>query len=177
MTIARTIAQRIAEAEYLVVSTDADLLSLVGGDATRIRLRNFFFDPSSISAPQIDVALVPTVGWQYSLGVVTDMTVPVRVTYWFNAAGHRSLSLGQDGETWPESVLHHIVALTNASGDGQGRLVDPDAAAEADGVAKWLNHVLQPPQWGIVRPEESTLVGFYVDLPFETRADISGERI
>ena len=174
MTIARSIPTRITEAVYTLLFNDADLIAAMGGDTSRIRLAHAVMPESSIAAPQINVALVPLVGWDYRLGSVSDLTVPVRVTYWVALTALRGGSLDL-GEGQPIDTLWHIIKLIEASGTNQGRLEDPDAAVGADGVDKWLNHVMQTPQWGVDQRAQSA-VGFYIDLVFESRQSISGTR-
>lgn len=176
MTISRSVPTRMAEAVHALVVADADLLALVGSNAQQIRLSHPTIEESSVAAPQINVALVPTVGWKYWLGEVSELTWAIRVTHWVSTASISGGRLTAGAINGPIDVLLHIVSLVAQSANGMGRLEDPDAAPGAEGVDLYLNHVFGTPQWGVERSKDGSAIGYYVDLIFESRIDNTGAR-
>jgi len=176
MALSRAILTRATEAVYALVAADADLLAELGGNASQFRFRGPAVDPTSIKARQIDVAPIVDEKWTYQLGELTDSTIAVRVTFWENRSAATPAHI-QPGEAMPAvDVPRKIAAIVAASGENRGRLIDPDSDPLDEGTDRYLNHGFGTPQFGVTTNKEETVLGFYVDLVFDTSQDAEGNR-
>lgn len=176
MAAPRHILTRAAEAVYALLAADTDIMAEVGDDATALRLCGPSVEPTSLGAPGIDVQPIVQEKWEYSLGEITETMFGVRVTYWQKRSDATAVKIAPGLPIKSVDVPRHVVAVVRASGNGRGRLVDPDSAPSDQGTARYLNHGFGAPQFGVTALGEQTILGFYVDLVFDSSQDSEGDR-
>ena len=176
MPAPRAILTRGTEAVYLLLVADSDLLDELDGNTSAFRLRGPSVAPSSIKARQIDVQPIVDEKWQYQLGEITDSTFAVRVTFWENRAAATPDRVMPGDAVKSVDIPRRIAAIVAASGETRGRLVDPDSDPLDEGTERYLNHDFDPPQFGVTTDKEETLLGFFVDLVFQSSQDSEGNR-